>query len=162
MHALGTGINLLVGIIVIVYIIYTGYVFNMSEHVPHIISEIALHPLGRLIVLVIILMTTIGHKFYGIGGSTLGLLLAIAYLLTLTHVNKGNIEKFGVNQMNGLTPCGNYQPGTGNFNPDPYRPNDSVLASGMPDPIPPEGQDFRSSPPGVYADSGVAYDFNMS
>ena len=162
MQVLGTGINLLVGLIIIGYIIYTSYIFDENARIPHFILEIALHPLGRFIFLVIIVMISLGHKIYGIGGPTLGLLGAIAYLLTLFHVNNGNIEKFGVNQVVGSPQCGNYQSDMVNFNPEPHRPNDSALASGAPDPIPEEGQDFRSSPPGVFADSGVAYDFNMS
>ena len=155
MKSLGTGINLFVGLLVLAYI---GYISYQSHNIPHVVSEIALEPLGRFIVVVLIVMTAIGHKFYGVGGPTLGLLLAIAYMLTLIQVNNGNIEKFNVNKMGGSTQCGNYQSDDGYFNPDPYRPDDSMLASGMPDPLPENEKNFGSSPLGVYADSGVEHD----
>lgn len=58
-------------------------------------------------------------------------------------------------------PCTN---GSSNqaFNPKPYRPDDSVLGIGDPDQLPPTGVDFLSDPPGVYTQSGIAYEFGMA
>ena len=46
--------------------------------------------------------------------------------------------------------------------PNPFRPNESVLGSGEPDPLNNCGEDFRSCPSGPNTDSGVAYNFNMA
>jgi hypothetical protein len=54
--------------------------------------------------------------------------------------------------------CGPYAPVyTKPFNPRPFRPDESALASGAPDQLP---TDSRYN--GPYTDSGVAYDYNMA
>ena len=43
------------------------------------------------------------------------------------------------------------------FNPGPYRPDDSVMSSGVPDPLPEDP--LKNGP---YTTSGVGYEFNMA
>lgn len=71
-----------------------------------------------------------------------------------------NAEPFVGEQVNNdpQNNCGPYAPVyTKPFNPRPYRPNESALASGAPDQLPTE-----SRYNGPYTDSGVGYDFNMA
>lgn len=58
--------------------------------------------------------------------------------------------------MGGEPKCGPYASLDSAFNPQPFRPGDSVLASGAPDAIPAPGANFSATPPGPYATSGVA------
>jgi hypothetical protein len=64
----------------------------------------------------------------------------------------------GISQPRCL-PCTN---GKNMFNPRPYRPDSPALGIGDPDRLPPSGVDFLSDPPGVYTQSGLAYEFNMA
>ena len=70
---------------------------------------------------------------------------------------KAYTEKFG-----GSTKCGPYAGLDEAFNPQAYRPDESVLASGAPDQLPKDGANFSSTPSGPFATSGVAYQFGQS
>ena len=72
-----------------------------------------------------------------------------------------------LNQTNPIPPPGSSQlpkgpeplyPNT-NLGPLPFRPCETVLASGSPDYLPPKGQGFLGDPSGPYTDSGVGCKF---
>jgi len=67
-------------------------------------------------------------------------------------------EKFSNKKQSKRGDCGPYAPLMRlPFNPQGYRPDESVLSSGAPDVLPP-----NSRGNGEYTDSGVAYEFDMA
>jgi len=162
--------NYIIGLILFLYIIYLNYSRDNNK-IPNIIYEIMRNKFARLIIVILICFASIGHKLYGIGGPTIGILFAIAYLITFLYLlypirneqfsGLGNAPVVeGLN--NSQSSCGSYPSTNNEYLPNPHRPNESALAYGEPDPISKCGQDFRSCPPGSYTDSGIAYNFNMA
>ena len=89
---------------------------------------------------------------------------------TINNVlNEGCLESFEIStggsldQRDPIPPPGSSQTSKGPkprepdnwIGPLPFRPCESVLASGVPDMLPPKGDGFSSDPPGPYTDSGV-------
>ena len=103
-------------------------------------------------IILAIVFISVGNKLK-IGGAKIGILVLVVYLLTFTQMNKNTRENFDSSCMIVPNPQNPY-------NPHPFRPGDSVLASGVPDPIPPVHSEMATS--GPYSDSGVSYQFGMN
>jgi hypothetical protein len=139
------------------------------------------NPLIRFVIVILIIY--IGENISYIG--SIGLVFIYLFLLnnsmrsnnfeqfttedTINNVlNGGCDEKFEVSggsldQRDPIAPPGSSPTPKGPMplNPNnwigplPFRPCESVLSSGAPDPIPPSGDGFSSDPPGPYTDSGI-------
>lgn len=79
-----------------------------------------------------------------------------------SQTNDNPIGKAFRETMGGEAKCGPYTALDSAFNPQPFRPADSVLGSGAPDQLPPSGANFLSTPSGPYATSGVARQMNQN
>ena len=98
------------------------------------------------------------------GGFTYAILLTIAFLNTNMLMYKKEVSESFSEHMSNMQDaqapenCGPYPPTQRlPFNPQPFRPDESVLASGAPDQLPQESLDN-----GVYTTSGVAYEFDSA
>lgn len=104
------------------------------------------------------------------GGFTFAILLTIAFLNTNMLMYKKEISESFAEHMtnmqeapvqsmeNAKENCGPYPPTRRlPFNPQGFRPDESVMASGVPDALPSE-----SLEDGPYTQSGVAYEMNMA
>lgn len=163
-------LNTVLTLIIVLYIIYINYERNYND-IPNIITNIINNKFFRILMLLFIcyFMTNSNNK-NKLLSQNIAILLSIAYLLTILYslkkIKNENFKSFNnapvVENLNNL-PCGSYPPtNLSQYIPEPYRPNDSMLSSGEPDPISKCGQDFRSCPPAPFADSGIAYKFNMA
>ena len=145
-------LNLLIVIALFVYLIYLLFFVNESMEVKNLITNIVNNRFGRLIIILVIVFISVGNKLK-IGGPKIGILALVVYLLTFTKLNRNTNETFDSSCMIAPNPQNPY-------NPHPYRPGDSALASGMPDPIPQVQGEMATS--GPYSDSGVSYQFGMN
>ena len=145
-------LNLLIIIVLFVYLIYILFFVNESIEIKNLITNIVNNRFGRLVIILAIVFISIGNKLK-IGGSKIGILILVIYLLTFTQININTKENFNSSCM--IVP--NSQ---NTYNPHPYRQNDSVLASGVPDPIPSVHSEMTT--PGPYSDSGISYQFGMN
>lgn len=161
--------------LVFAYLFYVSYLDYKGEHMPSVLVDIYSHPILRLLILTAI--AVLGYFNH----LECAVILSIAYLISVTMANReGAREAFteyltmqdgeAVTQSEirdeetGIQQVGSGVEGMRRsvFNPQPYRPNDSVLSSGIPDPLAPNGDNFLSDPSGPYADSGVAHQMNMA
>lgn len=169
-------------ILVLIYLIYVSYLDYTGQHMPEELKTLFNYALFRLALLVAVAVVAFtGHLECGI-------LLAIAYLVSVSMANRESSreafteyltmqggENVTQDQLRdhetGITAnssiqqvgegCVSYAPQNA-FNPQPFRPNERIMSSGMPDQLPPSGNNFLSNPSGPYADSGVAYAMNMA
>ena len=139
-------INTLIILALLAYLVYLLFFADRSTEVKNLVTDVVNNRFGRLVIILAIVFLTVDNKLK-IGGPCVGILLLVVYLLTLTQMN----ESFSGDCK--LMP----NPNTG-FNPHPYRPTDSTLASGVPDPIP---QEKDGSPSGPCAMSGVSNQMGM-
>jgi len=145
-------INLVIILCLLAYLLYLLFFFDDVSDVKNLVTDVVSNRLGRLIVILAIVFITVDNKLK-IGGAHVGVMLFMIYLLTLAKVNKVNLsERFASN-------CGIVPNAQNPYNPHPYRPGESALASGIPDPIP---RDPEGGVPGPYADSGVSYQMDMN
>lgn len=79
MKTLGLTINAIIVIAVLIYILYIGFA---DDILPDFINDLFNNFLFRLSVLILIIMLAIGHKDTGIGGPMIGIMVAIAYVIT--------------------------------------------------------------------------------
>ena len=166
--------------LVVAYLVYLSYLDYTGEEMNSALAELFNHVLFRLAILVGVAVLAF-HKHL-----VCSLLLAVAYLLSVSMANRcAAKEAFTEMMTNPGVPaplpateeeedtqtepftgneagCGPYAPADSGFNPHPFRPNESVMGSGVPDPLPPVGDNFHSDPSGPYADSGVAYQMDMA
>ena len=145
-------LNLLITIVLFVYLIYLLFFVNESTEVKNLITDIVNNRFGRLIIILAIVFISVGNKLK-IGGPKIGILVLVVYLLTFSQMNTNTNENFNSACMIAPNPQNPY-------NPHPYRPSDSTLASGVPDPIQQTHSEMATS--GPYSDSGVAYQFDMN
>lgn len=158
------------------YLIYISYLDYKGDHMPQELTMLFHHVLFRLALLISIAM--LGYR----GHLECAILLSIAYLISICMSNREGAkeafteyltmqdgdaiiqdelrdEEIGSQEvgsdMQGYAPS-HY------FNPQPYRDNQTTLASGIPDALAPNGDNFLSNPSGPYADSGVAYKMDMA
>lgn len=161
--------------LVFAYLFYVSYLDYKGEHMPSELVDIFSHPILRLLILAGV--AALGYFRH----MECAIILAIAYLISVTMANReGAREAFteyltmqdgeAVTQSeirdeeDGIQEVGTGVTGMGSsvFNPQAYRANETVLSSGIPDPLAPSGDNFLSDPSGPYADSGVAYQMNMA
>lgn len=168
--------------LVLVYLIYVSYLDYTGQHMPEELTTLFNYALFRLALLVAVAVVAFtGHLECGI-------LLAIAYLVSVSMANRESTHEAFTeyltmkggedvtqeqlrDQESGITAnggvqqvgegCVSYAPQNA-FNPQPFRPNESIMPSGVPDQLPPSGDNFLSDPSGPYADSGVAYNMDMA
>lgn len=86
----GVALNTILIALAIMYVIYLGY---GPEFIPDMVNELFSNILFRVCVLILIVMLTMGDKTSGIGGPVLGIVLAIAYVITHNMVSK-DMEAF--------------------------------------------------------------------
>lgn len=161
--------------LIFAYLFYVSYLDYKGEHMPSELVDIFNHPILRLMILV----GVAGLGYYG--HLECAIILSIAYLISVAMANReGAREAFteyltmqdGEDVTQGEIrdeEIGVQEVGSGaigidhsSFNPHPYRANESVLGSGIADPLAPIGDNFLSDPSGPYADSGIAYKMNMA
>jgi hypothetical protein len=145
-------LNLLITIVLFVYLIYLLFFVNESTEVKNLITDIVNNRFGRLIIILAIVFISVGNKLK-IGGPKIGILVLVVYLLTFSQMNTNTNETFDSSCMIVPNPQNPY-------NPHPYRPGDSALASGIPDPIPQVQGEMATS--GPCALSGVSRQFGMN
>ena len=161
--------------LIFAYLFYVSYLDYKGKHMPSELVDIFNHPMVRLLILIgVAVLGYYGHLECAI-------ILAIAYLISITMANReGAREAFTEyltmqdgeavtqdeikDEENGIQEVGSGITGVSSnvFNPQAYRANESVLDSGVPDLLAPNGDNFLSDPSGPYADSGVAYQMNMA
>ena len=178
----------IIDLVVIVYIILV--IFNLAN-IESLIEMIFSNSIIRLIFIILICLIAIGFGNKKSACIPSALLLTIAYLLSIKkyHDNSGsdkvieslkidNTDESSSNMNDNTNENINHENVQEDYDkeneyniddqieqdsvPVPYRPNESVLGSGIPDPLNECGQDFRSCPPGPNTDSGIAYNFNMA
>jgi len=138
-------LNSILILVIFAYIIYLLFFLETCIDLKNLINSVVNNKLGRLIILLAITFCSIPNKLK-VCGPTVGILLFVAYLLTIVQFN--NSEGYhNQEKKNDVTPV---------------RPGDKALSLGVPDPIP---QRFMNEPiegtPGPCANSGVAHAFNM-
>lgn len=179
-------------VVFFVLVILLGYVYFVNFYLVQkspgdmkVIMDIYGNKMIRSVVVSLILLGMSG--MFGHAMKTISVMLAFVFVatyITLKHLLPDHKEGF-TEYMAGMPgtlpgppqgppgqyplgypdpkclPCSN---GSANqmFNPQPYRPDDSVLGIGDPDQLPPAGVDFLSDPPGVYTQSGIAYEFGLA
>lgn len=90
MEILGLTLNTVIVLLILGYLIYLSMVDNI---LPPFINDLFNNMLFRISTLVLIVFITIGHKDTGLGGPMIGIMLAIAYVITSQIVSK-NTELF--------------------------------------------------------------------
>ena len=139
-------INTLIILALLAYLVYLLFFADRSTEVKNLVTDVVNNRFGRLVVILAIVFLTVDNKLK-IGGPCVGILLLVVYLLTLTQMNEGFSGDCKI------------VPNPDNvYNPTPYRPTDSALASGVPDPIP---QEKDGAPSGPCAMSGVSNQMGM-
>ena len=152
MHCL---INLIIYIILLVYIGLLLFINKLPNNIYSFIGNLISNNIVKLIIVVIIVLFGLEKsKKHNIGGCNGALLLALAYTLTIV-IYRRNINSN--ENFNNDIKCN--LPQNNRFNPQPYRPSDSTLESGIPDPLP---SHISGTSTGPYSDSGIAYNFNMN
>ena len=143
-------INTLVILALLAYLVYLLFFVNRSSEVKNLVTDVVNNRFGRLVIILAIVFLTVDNKLK-IGGPKVGILLLVVYLLTLSQMNGGLNEAFS-------DACKIIPNPDNAYNPNPYRPTDSALASGVPDPIP---QEKDGAPSGPCAMSGVSNQMGM-
>ena len=90
MKTLGLGLNSLIILLVIAYLLYLVFADNT---LPEFINDLFSNLLFRISVLSLIVFATIGDKKNGLGGPIIGIMLAIAYIVT-ENLIYGDAETF--------------------------------------------------------------------
>ncbi len=80
MKIVGASVNVLIVLAVITYLLYLGYNDNI---IPDMFNDLFNNILFRASILVMIVMVCIGHDKSGLGGPMTGIMLAIAYIITM-------------------------------------------------------------------------------
>lgn len=148
-------INNLICLVLFAYLIYLLFFLEKIPELYMIVNEAFLNKVFRLLFLVALVLLTIKNP-YNIGNMTITILLTITYLLTVIRINRINLENFK-SQLNDSS-C-KVTPTLQNRElPVPFRPNETALSSGTPDPVMVSESGYKAP----RADSGVAYQFNMN
>lgn len=179
--------NNIIGLICFIYIILL--IFNLAN-IEHLVNLLFSNSIIKLLFIILICLVAGGFGNKNKACMATAILLTIAYLLSLqkynNHIHSENFvnnyteddtqhdtqyDKENDEEKDTEEKYNNkHTNDTSNNNTDvdlysapvPHRPNESVLGAGEPDPLAQCGQDIRSCPSGPFADSGIAYNFNMA
>jgi len=158
--------NIVIYGIVIAYILYINFAAYLNTSTGFLTALIRLFQNWVFRLVFLLIVGFFAMDLYPFGGFILAVLLTIAFLNTNMLAYKKGIENFAGdlgldNEMElaqNTNNCGRYAPLQRlPFNPQGYRPDESLLSSGAPDVLP---DDSRYN--GEYTDSGVAYEFDMA
>ena len=175
-------LNLTLCLLVVAYILYINLAsyYGATPNALRQISRVFQNWVFRVFFLLVVGFFALELLPYG--GFTLAVLLTIAFLNTNMLMHRKNVNEAFTEYMTTNNSQNQEQEqtqeqtqeqdqeqeqeqeqeqgfeGFAPFNPEPYRPDESVMGSGWPDKLP------KNPPPatGPYTDSGVAYDFNMA
>ncbi len=94
MKTMGFGINTLITVLVVIYLFY---IWGVEYQPPQFLADLFNNILFRISALLLIIFAIIGHKGTGVGGPVIGILLAIAYVITI-HIlyNDKMVEQLSV------------------------------------------------------------------
>lgn len=158
---------------VIAYILYINFAayYNSTTGFLNGLVRLFDNWIFRLIYLLVV--GFFAMDMFNYGGFTFAILLTIAFLNTNMLMYKKDISESFAEHMSNMQEeslmdsqptrnldenCGPYLPTRRlPFNPQGYRPDESVMGSGVPDPLPSE-----SLEDGPYTQSGVAYEMGMA
>jgi len=154
--------NAIVYAAIIAYILYINFAayYNKTPGALNWLVNLFQNWIFRLVFLLVVGFFSL--DLFPFGGFVFAVLLTIAFLNTNMLMYKKDVsESFSSemsNDVQSAANCGRYAPIQRlPFNPQGYRPDDSVLDSGAPDQLPDD-----SVANGPYTDSGIGYQFNMA
>ena len=131
-------LNSLITLALLGYVVYLLFFLNVSSDLKNLIGSVINNKIGRVLIILAITFCAIPNKFK-VCGPKIGILLFVAYFLTLSQMEQENFEV------------------------SPFRPGDSALSLGVPDPIPQNHMNESiEGTPGPTANSGVARALNMN
>ena len=84
MKEMGMGFNTFFVALIIGYLLYIWWI---DYDLPEMLDQLFNNVLFRLSALVLIVLTAMGHKETGLGGPMVGILLAIAFVITMNVVD---------------------------------------------------------------------------
>ncbi len=91
MKIMGTAINTFITILVVIYLFY---IWGVQYQPPQLLADLYSNILFRISALLLIIFAIIGHKGTGVGGPVIGILLAVAYVVTMDVLGNKNMTEY--------------------------------------------------------------------